>query len=168
MKTHGYKRPTQPTNPIYTAWNNMKRRCVDPNNHRFYRYGGRGIVVCKEWEKFENFLNDMGPTWVLGLTLERKDTNGHYCKENYVWATRVDQMNNTSRNHWIEYNGVKMTIAQWANACNIKYKILRDRICKLNWPIKKALETAPHSLRGRPERDVYTGRWMSKPRVTTS
>ena len=27
----------------------MKQRCYNKNNDAYCRYGGRGIVICKEW-----------------------------------------------------------------------------------------------------------------------
>lgn len=77
----------------YTTWRNMLARCENPKNTEWENYGGRGIAVCERWHTFEVFLKDMGLK-PLGLTLERKDTNGNYCKENCCWATGSQQAYN--------------------------------------------------------------------------
>jgi hypothetical protein len=57
-------------------------------------YGGRGIAVeDPRWLQFENFLADMGEP-PPGLTLDRRDNERGYCKENCRWATRIEQRNN--------------------------------------------------------------------------
>ena len=81
--------------PAYQSWDHMKARCYNPNNSRYHRYGGRGIVVCERWLKFEDFLADMGPR-PKGLTLERKNNDGNYEPGNCEWATRRTQGRNSS------------------------------------------------------------------------
>lgn len=47
--------------PLYSTWQNMKRRCDNPNSPFFGRYGGRGIRVCDRWRyDFHAFASDMG------------------------------------------------------------------------------------------------------------
>jgi len=77
--------------PVYMAWCNMKTRCNNSKSTQWEWYGGRGIHYCSAWEKFENFYNDLMPTWDWGLTLDRKDNNGNYTKENCRWITQKDQ-----------------------------------------------------------------------------
>ena len=79
--------------PEYVAWQNMLARCTREAHPKYPSYGGRGIKVCAEWLFFENFLADMGlrPD---GLTLDRIDNDGNYCKENCKWATWKEQAHN--------------------------------------------------------------------------
>lgn len=81
----------------YRTWSYMKQRCYNPNNNRYHRYGGRGIVVCERWkDNFLNFYNDMGPK-PKGLTLDRINNNDNYEPSNCKWATYLQQANNRAQ-----------------------------------------------------------------------
>lgn len=83
--------------PTYFSWAAMKQRCLNPKHQHYKDYGGRGITICPEWLKFSAFLADMGER-PLGLTLERLDHDGPYCKENCCWASNSVQ--NKNRRPW--------------------------------------------------------------------
>lgn len=130
---HGY---SGKQNPEYDTWINMKSRCSYKPGPEFHRYGGRGIFVCKRWEKsFENFLSDMGKKPSKRYSLERIDPNGPYSKANCKWATRIEQNNNTSRNVFLTINGVKKTISDWSRIKKVHHSVVRSRI-KYGWPLK--------------------------------
>lgn len=127
---------------IYNSWNSMKHRCSNPNSQDYCNYGGRGIKVCDEWNKFENFYDwAINNGYVEGLTIDRIDVNGNYEPSNCRWADHKTQGNNTRRNHYLTYKGKTKTMAEWAEEIGIEYTTLRSRINSYHWSVEKALET---------------------------
>ena len=86
--THGMSRSNE-----YRVWDSMIRRCHSPNHAAFKEYGARGIEVCDKWRAFEGFFEDMG-NQPAGMTLERKDNELGYSKDNCKWATVAEQARN--------------------------------------------------------------------------
>src|ERR1700684_4418682 len=88
----------------YMIWAWILQRCNNPKSTAYKHYGGRGIKVCKRWHKFENFFADMGVR-PEGLSVERKNNDGHYCKKNCVWATTAQQSRNRRSTKLVSRDG---------------------------------------------------------------
>lgn len=125
---------------LYKIWAAIKGRCFNKNNCAYKNYGARGITICEEWinnyPAFEEWANANG--YNDTLTIDRIDVNGNYCPENCRWATRREQQNNRRVNHYIEYNGEKKTIAEWARTLKIPHNRISGRLSR-GWSIKNAL-----------------------------
>lgn len=128
---------------VYRIWSLMKNRCLNANSVDYKRYGGRGIMVCKEWEKFENFWKDMKVSYEPNLTLDRIDNNKGYCKENCRWANKFVQNNNQRKNVFIEFKGEKLTVSQLMRKLNIYTNsgIYYSRL-KNGWTVEKTFTTS--------------------------
>ena len=113
---------------LFIKWSGMIRRCTNPRDKRYGRYGGRGITVCKEWLDVNQFISDMGPTFRQGFTLDRIDNDGPYAPNNCRWVTRKVQNRNYSRNVLITYNGETKCLKQWAEDLGLNYGTLWDRV----------------------------------------
>lgn len=124
LKTHGMSKT-----PTYFIWIKMKSRCFNPNDGCFKYYGNRGIKVCEQWLKFENFLKDMGER-PPELTIERRNNDGDYEPLNCYWATRAEQSRNTRHNRTISFQGKTQCLADWANTLGIGRATLAYRLNK--------------------------------------
>jgi hypothetical protein len=122
----------------------MKNRCQSSTSKDWANYGGRGITVCERWQKFENFLEDMGGKPGEGWSIERENVNGNYEPGNCKWAQRTEQQNNRRNTKLITWNGVTQSEAQWANQYGITRGSLHYRL--------SIGETMPYALR--PSRNV--------------
>lgn len=134
---------------LYSIWCDMKRRCYNQTNKRYENYGGRGIKVCDEWRNnFQSFYEwAMANGYSDDLTIDRINVNGNYAPENCKWSTSIEQQNNTTRNHFLTYNGKTMTLAEWERETGIHRDILKDRINKLHWTTERALTTPVRRIR---------------------
>lgn len=133
--THGKSKTS-----TYKIWTDMKKRCLNKRHWAYSSYGGRGITVATEWNKFENFLADMGGR-PKGLTLDRIDNNAGYSKQNCRWTTRKEQGRNKRNNKFYAINGLSKTIPEWAEVLKINPWTLYERAKKgkpLNAPVRGA------------------------------
>lgn len=140
---HGDGNPGEGNYRLYRIWLGMKDRCEQPTNPNHKRWGARGIKIL--WESYEAFRNDMLPTYTPGLTIERKDNDGNYCKENCVWIPRGDQARNRRDNVRLTYKGETLCQSQWAEKVGISPSLLHQRMHKLGWSLEKALTTPVQS-----------------------
>lgn len=130
---------------IHKKWKQMRYRCLNSNGTGYHLYGGRGIKICSRWTRFMNFYDDMNTSFEIHIkrhgirntTLDRINSDGDYKPKNCRWATRQIQGRNTRYNTWIELDGNKMRLRDWAQLIGIHRTTLEDRIKR--WGIRKAL-----------------------------
>lgn len=126
---------------LYKIWGNMKQRCYNPNASKYYLYGGSGVKVCNEWLDFMNFYEwSLANGYTDNLSIDRIDSSKDYEPSNCRWVTYKVQGNNTRANHYLEYMGERKTMAEWAEAVGLPYKVLSERI-RRKWNVERALTT---------------------------
>lgn len=129
---------------VHNTWTSMLSRCQNKNSDDYPKYGGRGIVVCERWQTFESFLADMGEP-AKGLTLDRIDVNGNYCKENCRWVDQKTQQRNRRNNNWITIEGVTKLLVEWAELNKISPSTIRNRL-RDGWSEKDAVTKPARKL----------------------
>lgn len=113
----------------YNIWEGIVQRCCNEKCDAWDKYGGRGITICDRWRNSSDaFLEDMGPRPSKFHSVDRIDVNGNYEPSNCRWATQKEQMRNMRRNVHIEYQGRKMTIAEFSELTDVTQKTMYQRI----------------------------------------
>ena len=92
---------------FYRTWLNMRTRCNNKKTPNYNCYGGRGIKVCKRWNKFVNFYEDMKTGFQENLTLDRINNNKGYSMNNCRWTGRKQQAINRRNTRLLGFNGQK-------------------------------------------------------------
>lgn len=130
----------------HRVWRKIRQRCFSLGNKDYGHYGGRGITVCDRWNKFENFLADIGKQPFPKAEIGRIANDGPYSAENCRWETRSQQTRNTRRNHMLTFHGRTQCLSAWAEELGLTVSALKHRI-KRGWDVEKTLTTP---LRGYP------------------
>ena len=128
---------------LYRIWSGIKHRCYCKTSPYFYRYGGRGIVMCDEWRTdFMSFYN-----WALSngysedLSIDRIDVNGNYCPDNCRWATAKEQSDNKRCNILVTLENETLDLQQWCDRIGIKRSTVNTRVKMCGWSYERALTT---------------------------
>lgn len=141
--THGMSKTR-----FYNIWVGMKRRCLNKNDSAYLNYGGRGIKICDEWLKFENFKNDMYESYIKhaeihtekNTTIERVENNKGYSVLNCKWATYIEQNRNTRQVKLYKYKGKELNLMEISKLEGINYRTLRDRVLLHGWALSDSVK----------------------------
>lgn len=112
---------------LYQTWCDMRRRVYNKNCKDYIRYGGRGIKICKRWDKFKNFFKDMGDKWFVGATIDRIDVHGNYSPKNCKWSTRAQQSLNKTNSVRFLFSNKLYTAQQLAAKLNLPLYSIYNR-----------------------------------------
>lgn len=137
---HGHCRRNN-MHPLFNVWRGMRSRCKDPKHISYKTYGAKGISVCKEWdEDFVAFYEwCMANGYKKGLALDRIDPKGNYEPDNCRFITQAENNRRQKRTIWIEHNGKRLTIPQWAEELGMEHSTIRYRYNK-GLPIDEILD----------------------------
>jgi len=126
--------------PTYNIWAMMKTRCTNKDDLSYPPVGGKGIGYCKRWQKYENFLIDMGRQPFKKACLGRIDRTKDYSKENCMWmskrqlcqsAAKLDL--HTARVIRLSYKVQNTTYRKLAYKYNVDPSTIRSIVLGLTW-----------------------------------
>jgi hypothetical protein len=103
----------------------MIQRCTCQGNTAFNRYGGRGITVCPEWEKFDVFMEwAMSNGYKEDLSIDRINNNLGYSSDNCRFASDSQQALNRRRraDNTSGFIGVHPCKGQWKARIQVNKK----------------------------------------------
>lgn len=122
------------------VWATMWSRCTNPKVKNYGSYGGRGITVSDEWKSFDKFYADMGPRPSPKHSIDRRDNNAGYSKENCRWVLRPVQDINRRNNVWLTAGIATLTISQWTKERGFRKGLIAKRLM-MGWSHEKAVFT---------------------------
>jgi hypothetical protein len=137
---------------LRSIYRQMRKRCCEPQDKGFGRYGGRGIQICDEW--LTSF--DMFADWALSsgyhddLSIDRIDNDGNYEPDNCRWATALQQAQNTAKNVWVTIDGSRRTVWDWSQSpvSTVSWSAIYTRI-RRGWdPVAAVLAPGGQSVAG--------------------
>jgi len=94
------KEANDPRTILSKMYGGMVARCYDPEHHRYYCYGDRGISICGEWlMDQETFIAwALANGWNPDLQIDRIDNDGDYDPSNCRFVTAQENSQNRSNN----------------------------------------------------------------------
>ena len=115
--------------PTYRTWERVRRT----NDH------------VKRWEKFENFLDDMGKRPSVNHYLIRKDPAKPWRRSNAMWLhktkARKERADKSGRR--LTYRGRTQSVAAWAREIGISPAAFKARLEDPNWSRRETFELGP-------------------------
>lgn len=172
LKKARFPKKTYPR--LFWIWDAIVQRTTNPKCSCYKNYGGRGIGICEQWLKYENFRKDMEASHdlhvknfgVRNTSIDRINNEQGYCKENCKWSTNIEQANNRRNSRVIEAFGESQTLAQWSRETGLGEGTINFRI-KKGWEVERALtqklrKDIIREKREAKERDTTTAKYYCK------
>lgn len=110
----------------YKSWTSMKDRCLNPDNHAYKDYGGRGIGIYKPWiDSFEAFYSYMGDKPDRSYSIDRIDNDRGYEPGNVRWATDRMQCENRRNVRHYDFQGLRMLADEIGEHIGVRRGVVR-------------------------------------------
>lgn len=144
--THGLGTKGSKYHRLYSIYMGMLQRCFNPNSKGYKAYGGRGIIVCDEWQEWTGLINFV--EWALShgytedLEIDRIDPFGNYEPGNCKWSTDKEQGDKKRNTIKMPFNGREISIMEFLETVmtELTYNIIKDRYHR-GWSWEKILAT---------------------------
>lgn len=131
-------------------WQSMQNRCYNKRDSGYRLYGKRGIKMCPQWKNnFAQFISDMRPRPSSKHSVDRYPNNdGNYEPGNCRWATQKEQMRNTRKTVFVEFDGQRQPLVALAEQFGLTRRMVFRRL-ERGWSLEDALLTP--STKGKPK-----------------
>jgi hypothetical protein len=126
----------------HIGWETDGSGYIGQKNKSYNLYGGRGIDMCDEWKN----SSDAFKKWAVsngyqrGLELDRIDNDRGYSPENCRWVTKTQNLRNTRKNKYIEWQGEVKSLSEWCEVLGLDYHTTNMRVHR-GWSFEKAIST---------------------------
>ena len=119
---------------IYNIWRLMKRRCNNKKDTHYYAYGGRGIMVCDEWNNSDSFIEwAYSHGYTNDLELDRIDPNGNYEPNNCRWIPHQENAKRKRKPYSLPQSNIKQSHKVWEYCKAIGVKMDNYPEPKYSW-----------------------------------
>lgn len=115
---------------LYNIWQGMVSRCTNPKCKSFKKYSKLGMQ--ESWLDFENFQNDMYEEYLACLdnpndlpSIDRKNNDIGYFKENCRWIPKSMQNRNQDRNLWVSEDEL---LIDYCERKGLRYDTILNRL----------------------------------------
>lgn len=138
-KSHGLSK-----HPLYGIRRSMIDRCYNKKSRSYPRYGGNGIIVCREWlNSFIEFYDwAILNGWEKGMNIDKDIKGGRiYSPDNCVIVRPIENAKYTNRSRVLNFGGRNKILNDWSIELGIDRRTIARRIDVLKWSIEKALST---------------------------
>lgn len=142
---------------FWNIWYHMIDRCHNPKHKSYKNYGGRGIIVCERWHKFEYFEADMYKAYLWHVSkygekdtsLDRIKNSCNYMENNCRWATKREQALNRKQREGKILMSTGETIAEFSKRTHIPKDVIRHRLHD-GWTEEEIINTPIKDYKGHP------------------
>ena len=127
---------------IYTAWQQMKDRCLNVSRAAWRHYGGRGIKIHPAWiDSFETFAADIAH---LGeppyrAKFDRIDNDGNYEPGNVRWADDFISNKNRRGVQWQLWKGQYHSMTDIARMENVAFCSFRNKVYIMGMTLEESV-----------------------------